>query len=380
MKHIMPVFGTRPELIKLAPVVRALRQRSGAVRLTLCSTGQHRSMLDDALAAFDLRPDVNLDIMRADQHQTELIGRLLCELRPLIDRYKPDVLLVQGDTATVFAAALAGFLNGVTVAHVEAGLRTRDRTSPFPEEIFRRLTGVTANLHFAPTPTARDNLLGEHVDPLSVFVTGNTVVDALEQMRVSGKGIELPDGLGRSDRRMILVTAHRRESFGPEFRNICLALREIVDAFDDVELVYPVHLNPNVQRPVHEILGDCPRIHLLGPQPYNRFVALLLRADLILTDSGGIQEEAPALGKPTLVLRDTTERPEAVAAGVVRLVGTDRKRIVSEASALLTDAQAYRKMSRKAAVYGDGLASKRIAEVLIDGRMSTPPFEPEAGS
>ncbi|MCH7870406.1 MAG: UDP-N-acetylglucosamine 2-epimerase (non-hydrolyzing) [Planctomycetes bacterium] len=372
----MLVFGTRPEAIKLAPVVFALRARPDDAHVVLCSTGQHRSMLDDALDAFDLHADIDLNVMRDEQHQTDLLARLLHGLRPVIDEQRPDAIIVQGDTASVFAASLAGFLAGVPVAHVEAGLRTRDRRSPFPEEIYRRLTGVTARLHFAPTPRARQNLLGEGVEPEQVFLTGNTIVDALESMRERSGAVPLPDGLGDCQRRMILVTAHRRESFGPDFREICLALREIVDTHQDVELVYPVHLNPNVQRPVHEILGQRERIHLLGPLPYKQFVRLLLRADLILTDSGGIQEEAPALGKPVLVLREKTERPEAIAAGVARLVGANRERIVAEAHTLLTNPDAYRQMARKTFVYGDGLAATRIAEVLIDGRMSTPPFDP----
>ena len=376
MKRLMLVFGTRPEAIKLAPVVFALRARPDDAHVVLCSTGQHRSMLDDALDAFDLHADIDLNVMRDEQHQTDLLARLLHGLRPVIDEQRPDTIVVQGDTASVFAASLAGFLAGVPVAHVEAGLRTRDRRSPFPEEIYRRLTGVTARLHFAPTPRARQNLLGEGVEPEQVFLTGNTIVDALESMRKRSGAVPLPDGLGDSQRRMILVTAHRRESFGPDFREICLALREIVDTHQDVELVYPVHLNPNVQRPVHEILGQRERIHLLGPLPYKQFVRLLLRADLILTDSGGIQEEAPALGKPVLVLREKTERPEAIAAGVARLVGANRERIVAEAHTLLTNPDAYRQMARKTFVYGDGLAATRIAEVLIDGRMSTPPFDP----
>lgn len=372
----MLVFGTRPEAIKLAPVVFALRARPDDAHVVLCSTGQHRSMLDDALEAFGLHADIDLNVMRDEQHQTDLLARLLHGLRPVIDEQRPDAIIVQGDTASVFAASLAGFLAGVPVAHVEAGLRTRDRLSPFPEEIYRRLTGVTAGLHFAPTPRARQNLLGEGAEPERVFLTGNTIVDALESMRERSGAVPLPDGLGDCQRRIILVTAHRRESFGPDFREICLALREIVDAHKDVELVYPVHLNPNVQRPVHEILGQRERIHLLGPLPYKQFVRLLLRADLILTDSGGIQEEAPALGKPVLVLREKTERPEAIAAGVARLVGANRERIVAETSTLLTNADAYRQMARKTFVYGDGLAATRIAEVLIDGRMSTPPFDP----
>ena len=378
MKHVLVVFGTRPEVIKLAPVVFALRARPGRARVTLCSTGQHRALLDSALGAFDLKPDHDLAVMQAAQHPADLFGRLMLALRPLVDELRPDTIVVQGDTSTVAAAALTGFLCGVRVAHVEAGLRTRDRRAPFPEEVDRRVAGVVADEHFAPTARARDNLLREGVPPETVFLTGNTIVDALEWMRARVADRPLPPHLGADARRVILVTAHRRESFGPPLRELCLALREIAARFEDVLLLYPVHLNPNVQRPVRELLGDCPRVRLTEPLAYDDLVAVLNRAELVLTDSGGIQEEAPALGKPTLVLREKTERPEAVAAGVVRVVGTDRRRIVAETSRLLSDPDAYRAMARAVHVYGDGLAARRICEVLLDGRMTTPAFEPRA--
>ncbi|MFQ5805049.1 MAG: non-hydrolyzing UDP-N-acetylglucosamine 2-epimerase [Phycisphaerae bacterium] len=377
MKHVLVVFGTRPEVIKLAPVVFALRAWPERVRVTLCSTGQHRAMLDAAMTAFDLQADHDLGMMQTGQHPGDLLGRLLLGLRPLVDELRPDVVAVQGDTTTVMAAALTGFLCGTRVAHVEAGLRTGDKRAPFPEEVNRRIAGVVADYHFAPTARARDHLLSEGVPAESVFLTGNTIVEALRWMRRKVADRPLPRGLSADGQRLVLVTAHRRESFGPPFRDLCHALREIARRFDDVRLVYPVHLNPNVREPVCEILGDCERVRLVEPLAYTDFVALLARAHLVLTDSGGIQEEAPVLGKPTLVLRDKTERPEAVAAGVVRLVGTDRERIVAEASRLLSDPQAYQAMARPVCVYGDGLAAERIREVLLDGCLTSPPFRPE---
>jgi UDP-N-acetylglucosamine 2-epimerase (non-hydrolysing) len=376
MKRVLIVFGTRPEAIKLAPVIHRLRERSGQVEVTLCSTGQHREMLDDTLAALDVRCDINLSAMQPGQHPTELFGRLLLLLKPVMDDAVPHVVVVQGDTTTVAAAALAGSMNGAKIAHVEAGLRTRDKQQPFPEEMNRRVAGVCADYHFAPTPQARDALLAENVSPETVFVTGNTVVDALRWVQSRIAGTPRPAPFNLDGMRLVLVTAHRRESFGGPFRDLCYALRDIAEQFKDVLMVYPVHLNPHVQRPVREILGECDRIKLVDPMGYTDFVSLLARADLILTDSGGIQEEAPSLGKPVLVLREKTERPEGVAAGVVRLVGTHRQRIVAEASRLLSDPAAYSAMTRKVNVYGDGLAAARIAEVIVDGGMTTPPFNP----
>jgi len=375
MKRILITFGTRPEAIKLAPVVQSLRRRPDAAAVTLCSTGQHRQMLDETLDALELKPDVDLQVMRAAQHPTDLLGRLLLGLRGVIDETKPDVVVVQGDTTTVAAAAFAGYLGGARVAHVEAGLRTRDKRAPFPEEVNRRVAGVMADYHFAPTETARRALLAENVPSESIFVTGNTVVDAMRWMRQRVLHQPLPAELDTNGARLILVTAHRRESFGEPFRELCLALRDIAERFEDVRLIYPVHLNPNVQRPVRDILGGCDRVRLIEPQGYSTFVSLLACAHLVVTDSGGVQEEAPCLGKPVLVLRDKTERPEGIAAGVVRLVGTNRERIVAEVTRLLSDPAAYAAMAREVNVYGDGLAARRIAEVLIDGQMTTPPFQ-----
>lgn len=373
-KHILVVFGTRPEVIKLAPVIFALRDRPEWCRVTLCATGQHRALLDSALEPFGLEPDLDLELMRPEQHPCDLLGHLLLALRSTLAELKPDVLVVQGDTATVMAAALAGFLCDCRVAHVEAGLRTRDRRAPFPEEVNRRVAGVVADYHFAPTARARDNLLEERVDPESIYLTGNTIVDALYWMRARVGHRRLPDELDAGGRRLVLVTAHRRESFGQPLRELCRALRQIAERHEDVQLLYPVHLNPNVQRPVRELLAGCERVRLVEPLGYADLVAVLARAHLVLTDSGGIQEEAPALGKPTLVLRDKTERPEAVAAGAVRLVGTNRERIVEETSRLLSDPEAYQALARPVQVYGDGHAAARISEVLLDGRMTSGEF------
>lgn len=378
MRHVLVVVGTRPEVIKLAPVVHTLRAWPEPPRVTVCATGQHRALLDSALAALEIRADLDLNVMQVAQHPVDLLGRLMLRLRPVLTELRPDTVVVQGDTATVLAAALAGFLHGARVAHVEAGLRTHDRRAPFPEEVNRRVTGVVADDHFAPTAAARAALIAEGVPPERVFVTGNTIVDALAWMRARIGQRPLPPALDPGDRRLVLITAHRRESFGPPLRELCLALRELAERFADVELIYPVHLNPSVQQPAQEILAGCPRVRLVEPVPYTDFVALLLRAHLVLTDSGGIQEEAPGLGKPTLVLRAKTERPEAVATGVVRLVGMDRARIVAEASRLLSDPLAYAAMARPVHVYGDGRAAQRICEVLIEGTMRTPPFAPPA--
>jgi UDP-N-acetylglucosamine 2-epimerase len=376
MKRVLVVFGTRPEAIKLAPVIHRLRQQPDLVNLTVCSTGQHRQMLDSTMEAFDLQTDCDLDVMTDGQHPTDLLGRLLLELRGVLDEVKPDVVIVQGDTTTVMASALAGFAARAKVAHVEAGLRTRNKHAPFPEEINRRVAGVVADYHFVPTTKAKQNLLDEGVDENTITLTGNTVIDALYWMRDRVAGKPLPPELDPGRNRLVLVTAHRRESFGEPFRQLCLALRDLAERYNDVSLIYPVHLNPRVRKPVYDILGGCERIKLVEPLTPAVFVALLSRAYLVLTDSGGIQEEAPALGKPVLVLRDVTERPEAVAAGVVKLVGTDRTRIVDEASCLLSDPDAHAAMARETSVYGDGLAAARIAEVILHGRMTTPPFEP----
>lgn len=366
---VLAVFGTRPEAIKMAPVIGRLAEAPG-LRVRVCVTAQHREMLDQVLALFGIVPDVDLGIMRQGQDLTDLTAAMLRGLRDVLREERPDRVLVHGDTTTTFAASLAAFYERIPVAHVEAGLRTGDRYAPWPEEMNRHLTGVLADLHFAPTAGARDNLLAEGVAPERVHVTGNTVVDALLEVaerirREPALRRQAEDRFGplEPDRRLIVVTGHRRESFGAGFQRLCRALRRLAGR-EDVRIVYPVHLNPNVQEPVREVLGDAANVHLLEPLEYLPFVALLDQADFVITDSGGIQEEAPSLGKPVLVTRDTTERPEAVAAGTVRLVGTDEDRIVAEAEALLDDENHYRAMSRAHNPYGDGRAAERIAEVL----------------
>lgn len=377
MSDFLVVLGTRPEVIKLAPVVRELRARAGAEAVKLCSTAQHRELLDEALAAFELEPDLDLGLMRANQSLCGLMGRMALALEPVLAEIRPRTVIVQGDTLTVMVAALAAFLCGARVAHVEAGLRTGDKRAPFPEEVSRRVAGVVADLHFAPTPAARAALMREGVDPKSVRVTGNTGIDALLWMRERAAGRALPAGLGASGRRLVLVTAHRRESFGAPLREAFGALRELAERFPALEIAYPVHPNPNVRAAAEEVLGGHERIRLLAPLAYPDLCALLARAELVITDSGGLQEEAPSLGKPVLVLRESTERPEAVTAGVAVLVGTDRARILSEASRLLADPELLRSF-RPRALYGDGLAARRIAETLL-GAERTPEFEPQAG-
>lgn len=369
MKHsehkVLFVFGTRPEAIKLAPVIHELRSRR-EFNARVCVTAQHREMLDQVLECFGIVPDHDLGIMRAGQDLFDLTARCLTELRPVLAAEKPDTVLVQGDTTTVMAAALAAFYLGIRVGHVEAGLRTYDKRQPFPEEINRRLASHLADLHFAPTESARKNLLAEGIAPQSVFVTGNTVIDALLYIREKFRGrFPRPPGMRPVDatQRMVLVTGHRRESFGEGFENICEALHRIA-ARPDVEIVYPVHLNPNVQEPVRRVLGALANVQLIEPVSYVSFVGLMESAHVILTDSGGIQEEGPSLGKPVLVMRQVTERPEAVEAGTVKLVGTDAGAIVDGVNELLDDSEAYQRMSRAHNPYGDGQASGRIADVL----------------
>ena len=360
------MFGTRPEAIKLAPVIQELRRRKG-FEPRVCVTAQHREMLDQVLETFSIRPDYDLDLMKPGQDLFDITARCLEGLRPVLLRERPDAVVVQGDTTTVFAAALAAFYLGIPVAHVEAGLRTFDKRRPFPEEMNRRLASHLAGLHFAPTERARQNLLAEGLPREQVFVTGNTVVDALFHVREKHRGRwPRPPGLrpvGKA-RRIVLVTGHRRESFGPGFENICRALRSIAGSHPHVEIIYPVHLNPNVREPVFRLLGGLPNVQLIEPAGYVPFVGLMEACHLVLTDSGGIQEEAPSLGKPVLVMREVTERPEAVEAGTVRLVGTDVDKIVSGVRRLLDDAAEYQRMSRAHNPYGDGRASGRIADAL----------------
>lgn len=365
------VFGTRPEAIKMAPVVRELRRRAERFETRVCVTAQHRQMLDQVLALFDIRPDYDLDVMSEDQTPTQVAASVLRRLEPILQAERPDWLLVQGDTTTVMAASIAAFYARVKVGHVEAGLRTRDKWRPFPEEINRRVAGVIADLHFAPTAWARDNLLRDGVPPEAIVVTGNTVIDALHWVAQQPATPEVDDyfkhaGLNGAGPRLILVTAHRRESFGAGMESIFLALRDLAEHYGDaVKFVYPVHLNPNVQAPARRILGAVPNICLTEPVDYLTLVHLLKRAALVLTDSGGIQEEAPGLGVPVLVLREVTERPEGVQAGTVRLVGPHRERIVAEARRLLDDAAEYERMARAVNPYGDGHAAERIAEALV---------------
>lgn len=368
--RILSVFGTRPEAIKMAPVVRVLAERAG-VESRVCVTGQHRTMLDQVLSLMNITPDLDLGIMRKDQDLTDITTAVLVGLRDVLAEVKPDRVLVHGDTTTTLAATLAAYYARVPVAHVEAGLRTGDIFSPWPEEANRKVTSAMADMHFTPTEGARKALLAEGIAPDQVHVTGNTVVDALVQIRDSiaadeALGAELAAGFDflDPDRRLLLVTGHRRENLGNGFENICRAIASLAER-PDLQIVYPVHLNPQVAGPVHRHLGHLPNVHLIEPQGYLPFVYLMSRAHLILTDSGGIQEEAPTLGKPVLVMRERTERPEAIEAGTVTLVGTDTKRIVSEVERLLGDQGAYEAMARAHNPYGDGKAAERIVDVLL---------------
>lgn len=370
------IVGTRPEAIKMAPVIRALRADSARVRTRVCVTGQHREMLAQVLDAFDIVPDVDLNLMQANQSLSELTCRALDALHQYLRHDQPNLVLVQGDTTTAFCAAMSAFYQRIPIGHVEAGLRTWDMSSPWPEEANRVLISRLAALHFAPTSVSRANLLREGIPEESIRVTGNTVVDALlgavERVRrvppeVPGLDRETMASWGTAP--LVLITGHRRENFGGRFESICRAIRVLARRIPDAHFVYPVHLNPNVRRPVMEILhGDAPlpNVHLIEPVGYLPFVALMHRSTLILTDSGGVQEEAPSLGKPVLVMRDTTERPEAVEAGCVRLVGTDEENIVGEVTRLLTDVRAYNCMARVTNPYGDGKAASRIVSACLD--------------
>lgn len=371
---ILSVFGTRPEAVKMAPIVRLLAGTTGVESL-VCVTAQHRQMLDQVLNLFDIQPDYDLDLMRDDQSLAELSAAIFIHLDRVISDFRPDWVLAQGDTTTVAITSLLAYYRRVRFGHVEAGLRTRDKWQPFPEEINRRVAGVVADLHFAPTDWARQNLLREGVDDSIVKVTGNPVIDALNVVKQQPEPSEVAELLQRLDlstsrpsdqqtSKLILVTAHRRENFGRPLEDICEALKQLA-ARGDVEIVYPVHLNPNVQGPVHRLLDGVAHVTLLPPLDYLPLVHLMKRAKLILTDSGGIQEEAPAFGIPALVLREVTERPEGVAAGVLKLVGTAAPRIVEEAKRLLDDPSEYEKMARASNPYGDGHAAERIVEALL---------------
>jgi UDP-N-acetylglucosamine 2-epimerase (non-hydrolysing) len=370
--RVLSVLGTRPEAIKLAPVVTRLAQTPGVVSL-VCATAQHRQMLDQVLALFEIAPDYDLDLMRPGQDLFDLTARVLTAMKPVLEKAKPDILLAQGDTTTCLAASLAAFYAGVPIGHVEAGLRTGDMAAPFPEEANRVLVSRLARLHFAPTKKAEDNLLAEGTRPETIFVTGNTVIDALLSVRDKAAGPagagSLDDGLKRdwqAGKHRVLITGHRRESFGGGFESLCSAIRELAGRHPDWRFVYPVHLNPNVQEPVGRILGGLSNVALIEPLEYLPFVWLMDSADVILTDSGGIQEEGPSLGKPVLVMRAVTERPEAVEAGTVMLVGTERAKIIEGMERVLLDRELYRRMSRAHNPYGDGKAAGRIADILLD--------------
>jgi len=368
MKKVLIVFGTRPEAIKMAPVVKAF-QNDGDFDAKVCVTAQHREMLDQVLNFFHVKPDYDLDLMKPNQNLYTLTGDIINGMKPVLEEFKPDYVLVHGDTTTSTATALAAFYSGAKVGHVEAGLRTYNKLSPFPEEINRQLTGRIADFHFAPTSMSKDNLLSEGTKNDSIVVTGNTVIDALlESVEVVNKikdnsTINSLMKILNPEKKLILVTGHRRENHGQGFLNICDALNTLAKD-KDVQIIYPVHLNPNVQKPVYSILGDNPNIHLIDPLPYEAFIWLMDKAYLIVTDSGGVQEEAPSLGKPVLVMRDTTERPEAVDAGTVILVGTDKDKIVAEAKDLIQNEERYQIMSQLHNPYGDGKASRKIVEFL----------------
>lgn len=381
MNKILIIFGTRPEAIKMAPVIRRLRQCCD-FQTQVCVTAQHRLMLDQVLNIFEIQPDFDLDVMMPGQDLFDVTSKVLLGLKDVLDQTRPDLVLVHGDTTTTMAATLASFYARIPVGHVEAGLRTGDKGAPFPEEVNRRVTGAVADIHFAPTETARSNLLTEGVVDSNILVTGNTVIDALFLALDKIRSERLAEQIARDlvtrfptldplihsehRRQMILVTGHRRENFGQGFENICQALREVAIAHPDADIVYPLHLNPNVQEPVRRILGgaDLGNVHLIEPLDYLPFVWLMDRCYLVVTDSGGIQEEAPSLGKPVLVMRTTTERPEAVDAGTVRLVGTERETISAAINTLLEDEGAYLRMSRAHNPYGDGKAAERIAEFI----------------
>ena len=372
---IMCILGTRPEAIKLAPIIHELQRRSDRIECRVCVTAQHREMLDQVLALFQITPDYDLDLMRNNQSPTQVAAAALSKLEPILQSERPDWALVQGDTTTVTVASLAAFYARVKVGHVEAGLRTHDKYQPFPEEINRRVASVIADLHFAPTEQAGQNLLREGIPADWIHVTGNPVIDALywvvnyqsEANSTEVYPTDLQAALQpENGTRLILVTAHRRENHGQPLENICLALRDIADHYGErVHIVYPVHLNPNVQQPVHRLLSNIPNMTLLPPLDYLPLVKLMKQAHLVITDSGGIQEEAPGLGIPVLVLREATERPEAVTAGTVKLVGTNRQRIVAEAMKLLDDDAAYSQMAHAVNPYGDGQSARRIVKLLL---------------
>lgn len=383
MKKVMLVFGTRPEAIKMAPLVKEFQKQPKRVETVVCVTGQHREMLDQVLKIFDIKPDYDLKIMKQGQDLYDVTARVLTGMRDVLKEVKPDVVLVHGDTTTSTAAALAAFYQQIPVGHVEAGLRTHNIYSPWPEEMNRLLTGRLATYHFSPTPLSRNNLIKESVDDRNIIITGNTVIDALYWVVDKIKNNkeldnELEDILSKAGydvnrlnngKKLVLITGHRRENFGDGFINMCTAIKDLTVKYPDLDFVYPMHLNPNVRKPIHEVFGEnlsgLKNMFFIEPLEYLSFVYLMEKSSIVLTDSGGIQEEAPGLGKPVLVMRDTTERPEALDAGTVKLVGTDYNKIVNEVSSLIDDKAAYEKMSKAVNPYGDGLACGRIVNALL---------------
>ena len=383
MKKIMLVFGTRPEAIKMAPLVKEFQKQPEQVETVVCVTGQHREMLDQVLRIFDIHPDYDLNIMKQGQDLYDVTAHVLTGLRDVLKEVKPDVVLVHGDTTTSTASALAAFYQQILVAHIEAGLRTHNIYSPWPEEMNRLLTGRLATYHFSPTPLSRNNLIKESVGDRNIIVTGNTVIDALYWVVDKIKNDKVLDSelvkvlvkagydVNRLNggKKLVLITGHRRENFGDGFIHMCTAIKDLTRKYPDVDFVYPMHLNPNVRKPIHEVFGEdlsgLGNMFFIEPLEYLSFVYLMEKSTIVLTDSGGIQEEAPGLGKPVLVMRDTTERPEALDAGTVKLVGTDYDRIVNEVSVLIDDKVAYEKMSKAVNPYGDGLACKRIVNALL---------------
>ncbi|MGE4383689.1 MAG: non-hydrolyzing UDP-N-acetylglucosamine 2-epimerase [Arcobacter sp.] len=373
MKKVLLVFGTRPEAIKMAPLVKAFEKEKNIIS-KVCVTAQHREMLDQVLDMFDIKPDYDLNIMKAGQDLFDVTTNVLLGLKDVLNDFNPDVVLVHGDTTTTSASSLAAFYNKIKVGHVEAGLRTGDIYSPWPEEANRQITGVLANYHFAPTTTSKNNLLKENKNPNDIIVTGNTVIDALflaldkieKNANLKSKIVDSINSQYKlqDNKKIILVTGHRRENFGQGFINICEALKTLALNNPEIDVVYPVHLNPNVQKPVNEILSNTPNVYLIEPLQYEQFIYMMNKSHFIITDSGGVQEEAPSLGKPVLVMRDTTERPEAVEAGTVKLVGTNKEVIIEKAQKLLDNKEEYEKMSKAHNPYGDGKACERIVEFI----------------
>ncbi|NEV94500.1 UDP-N-acetylglucosamine 2-epimerase (non-hydrolyzing) [Psychroflexus sp. YR1-1] len=373
MKKNLIIFGTRPEAIKMAPLIKEFLKDQVNFDTKVCITAQHREMLDQVLSFFEIEPDYDLDLMRPNQNLYSLTADILTSLKPVLEEFQPDFVYVHGDTTTSLAAGLAAFYSGAKLCHIEAGLRTFNKLSPFPEEMNRSVTGRIADYHFSPTQTSRQNLLKEGIEDKNILVTGNTVIDALKfsNARVNSSDyfdeeIESLTSVIEPDKKLILVTGHRRENHGQGFIGICNALKQIVEEQEDVQIIYPVHLNPKVKRPVFDILNRVPHVTLINPLSYPAFIWLMSQSHIILTDSGGVQEEAPSLGKPVLVMRDTTERPEAVKAGTVVLVGTDPKKIVKHTRELLNNPEAYSSMSRLHNPYGDGTACKKIVQFILN--------------